>query len=96
MITYRELHTHPDADLFASVEEVKRFFKDIESLINPIRYSYFTPSNSPRVIEGYYINAPYYVNGEYTTIFEIISNDGWEYKNTYYQKDHKVLTFVKI
>ena len=90
MITYRELHTFPGSCLFVIAEEAKRFVKDIDTLYPPQRYDW------PGEVKGYYISAPICIAGSYTTLFELITNMGWEYKSTYYQKDHTVLTFVKV
>ena len=89
---YRELHLCTGGRDFAEVKEVKKFINDIDTFIKTVKI------HTPDETEGYIFNFPYYLysTGEYTNIFELICLDGWEYKNTYYEEDHKVLTFVKI
>lgn len=91
MIEYKELHLFPHSDLFVRLEEVERFVPYIKTIKAPSKYTGADDDN----IVGYYISAPFYHNLRYATIFEIILKEGWKYYSTYFEVDHKVMTFLK-
>lgn len=95
MKQYKELHLTTFEDDYVSLEQIKKFVPDIETLYNPVKKNLLSMSNTPSTFIGYKFTQPIYVIMKYVTIFELITENGWRYGNTYWLNDHKVLTFVK-
>lgn len=99
MKQYKELHLKKFNDTdefeFVSIDQVEQFVPDIEELYKPIELNSLSIANIPSVFKGYRFDIPIYVNMKYVTIFELITENGWRYGNTYWMNDHKVLTFIK-
>lgn len=92
MIEYKELHLSRYFEENIALEiEIKKFVKDPNFYLKPVE----KVCGGGPLEKVYNVTDPFYFDGKYWTWFDIFEMEGWNYVNTYWKNDHKVMTFIK-